>query len=157
MKGELSLWAEERQTLPDALELTALSLNEYGRTHRHWVVAYSGGKDSTATVTVIDWLIAQGRVQAPESLTVLYVDTRMELPPLQASAAQVLARLQSRGAQVQTIVPALDKRLLVYILGRGVPPPKNTFRWCTRQLKLDPMRAAQQALIQAHGEILLIT
>ncbi|WP_412027039.1 phosphoadenosine phosphosulfate reductase family protein [Deinococcus yunweiensis] len=157
MIAQASLWPEERQTLSDALELTALSLNEYGRTNRHWVIAYSGGKDSTATVTVIDWLITQGRVTAPESLTVLYVDTRMELPPLQASAAQVLARLEARGAIVQTILPALDKRLLVYILGRGVPPPKNTFRWCTRQLKLDPMRAAQQRLIGQHGEILLIT
>lgn len=152
-----SLWQTERQTLLDALDLTALSLTEYGRDNRHWVVAYSGGKDSTATITALDWLIAEGRVPAPESLTVLYVDTRMELPPLQASAAQVLARLETRGATVQTILPALDKRLLVYILGRGVPPPKNTFRWCTRQLKLDPMREAQRRLIEQHGEILLIT
>ena len=157
MAGVTSLWQEERQTLTDALDLTALSLNAYGEQHRHWVVAYSGGKDSTATVTALDWLIAQGRVRAPESLTVLYVDTRMELPPLQASAAQVLARLEARGATVQTIVPELDKRLLVYILGRGVPPPKNTFRWCTRQLKLDPMRAAQRQLVERHGDILLIT
>jgi DNA sulfur modification protein DndC len=36
----------------------------------------------------------------------------------------------------------LDKRFLVYILGRGVPPPNNnTLRWCTRQIKVDPMAA----------------
>lgn len=37
----------------------------------------------------------------------------------------------------------LDKRFLVYMLGRGVPPPNNnTLRWCTRQIKVDPMAAA---------------
>ncbi|ULH17422.1 phosphoadenosine phosphosulfate reductase family protein (plasmid) [Deinococcus sp. KNUC1210] len=155
--SQLSLWQTERQGLLDALELTAMSLREYGERHRHWVVAYSGGKDSTATVTALDWLIAQGRVPAPESLTILYADTRMELPPLQASAMQVLARLEARGATVKTVLPPLDKRMLVYILGRGVPPPKNRFRWCTRQLKIDPMVETQQALIQQHGEILLLT
>ena len=152
-----SLWQSERQALADAIELTALSLNEYGRDNPHWVIAYSGGKDSTTVLTIVDWLIEQGRVKAPKTLDVLYVDTRMELPPLQASAAQVLARVAARGANVQTILPSLDKRLLVYILGRGVPPPKNTFRWCTRQLKLDPMREAQRQIIAQHGEVLLLT
>jgi len=155
--AQLSLWQTERQGLLDALELTAMSLREYGERHKHWVIAYSGGKDSTATVTVVDWLIAQGRVPMPESLTVLYADTRMELPPLQASATAVLARLAARGATVKTVLPELDKRMLVYILGRGVPPPKNRFRWCTRQLKIDPMVETQQALIREHGEILLLT
>lgn len=157
MRTQATLFDESRQDLLAALDLTAMSLREYGERHRHWVVAYSGGKDSTATVTALMHLIRSGQVSAPESLHVLYVDTRMELPPLQTSAELVLAQLEREGAQVQTIVPELDKRLLVYILGRGVPPPKNTFRWCTRQLKLDPMRAAQRRLIEQHGEVLLIT
>jgi len=155
--AQVSLWQTERQGLLDALELTAMSLREYGERHKHWVIAYSGGKDSTATVTAVDWLIAQGRVPMPKSMTILYADTRMELPPLQASATAVLARLAARGATVKTVLPELDKRMLVYILGRGVPPPKNRFRWCTRQLKIDPMVETQQALIREHGEILLLT
>jgi DNA sulfur modification protein DndC len=155
--AQASLWQTERQGLMDALELTAMSLREYGERHPHWVIAYSGGKDSTATVTAVDWLISTGQVPAPASLTVLYADTRMELPPLQTSATAVLARLEARGATVQTVLPELDKRMLVYILGRGVPPPKNRFRWCTRQLKIDPMVETQQRLIREHGEILLLT
>jgi hypothetical protein len=42
----------------------------------------------------------------------------------------------------------LDKRFLVYMLGRGVPPPNNnTLRWCTRQIKVDPMADAIEARI----------
>jgi DNA sulfur modification protein DndC len=86
MPRALSLFEADRLTLEDSLELTAASLNEYGATRRHWVVAYSGGKDSSATVTVVIRLIEEGRVTRPESLTVLYADTRMELPPLQTAA-----------------------------------------------------------------------
>jgi DNA sulfur modification protein DndC len=53
----------------------------------------------------------------------------------------------------------LDKRFLVYILGRGVPPPNNnTLRWCTRQIKVDPMAAAIEARIaEIEGNVLMIT
>lgn len=48
---------------------------------------------------------------------------------------------------------------MVYILGRGVPPPNNnTLRWCTRQIKVDPMAAAvEQALTGIDGQVLMIT
>ncbi|WP_205762420.1 hypothetical protein [Magnetospirillum aberrantis] len=47
------------------------------------------------------------------------------------------------GITVHVVRAPLDKRFLVYILGRGVPPPNNnTLRWCTRQIKIDPMGAA---------------
>jgi DNA sulfur modification protein DndC len=51
----------------------------------------------------------------------------------------------------------LDRRFLVYVLGRGVPPPNNnTLRWCTRQIKLDPMASELQRLFGARGEKLLM-
>ena len=56
----------------EALELTAMSLRAYAATHRHWCIAYSGGKDSSATVTAVVHLILTGRVPAPESLTILF-------------------------------------------------------------------------------------
>ncbi len=83
----LSLFEAERLTLAESVALTAQSLLEYGGDYRHWVIAYSGGKDSTATVTLVAHLIATGRVRPPTSLTVLYADTGMELPPLHLSAA----------------------------------------------------------------------
>jgi hypothetical protein len=65
-----------RVTMHEAMEMTAASLNAYGPTHAHWFVAWSGGKDSTATLVTILRLIETGIVPRPASLTVLYADTR---------------------------------------------------------------------------------
>jgi len=152
----LSLWEAERLTLQRSLDLTKESLQVYGSLYNHWAIAYSGGKDSTAVVSLVTHLIASGEVPAPKSLTVLYADTRMELPPLHAAAMQLLGTLRQRGITTQVVLPALDDRFFVYIFGRGVPPPKNRFRWCTPQLKVEPMEVALQALRRQYGEKFLM-
>jgi DNA sulfur modification protein DndC len=150
-----------RLTMEEALELTVMSLNAHAKEHRHWAVAWSGGKDSTATLTLLLHLIETGRVARPESLTVLYADTRQELPPLAAAAEQLMAAIQHRSnwVRVEVARAPLDKRFLVYMLGRGVPPPNNTtLRWCTRQIKVDPMASALERLLSGtEGSILTIT
>jgi len=93
-------------------------------------------------VTLVAWAIRAGRIPAPESLTVMYADTRMELPPLQRTAMQLLAGLKRDGFETQVVLPEMDKRFFVYILGYGVPPPSNTFRWCTGMIKVKPMERA---------------
>ncbi len=155
MKRE-SLWEGERLTLERSLELTIESLQAYGPLYRHWALAYSGGKDSSTVVTLIAHLIASQMIQAPESLTVLYADTRMELPPLQAAAMRILNERQHRGVTVRVVLPALDDRFFVYMFGRGVPPPKNRFRWCTPQLKVELMEAALAELRAFYGEKFLM-
>ncbi len=153
-----SLWEGERLTLDHALELSIESLRLYGPLFRHWAIAYSGGKDSTTVVVLIAYLIASDQVEAPESLTVLYADTRMELPPLQAAAMQVLEALRLRGITTRVVLPTLDDRFMVYMLGRGVPPPKNRFRWCTPQLKIEPMeRALVEVRERSQEKLLLLT
>lgn len=151
-----TLWENERLTLERAMGLSIESLQAYGDLYDHWAIAYSGGKDSSATVTFIASLIASGAIQAPKSLTVLYADTRMELPPLQAAAMTILGELQMRGIKTQVVLPPLDDRFFVYMFGRGVPAPKNRFRWCTSQLKVEPMNAALTDLRSAIGEKLLM-
>lgn len=153
---QVSLFDDQRLRLPDAIDLSLDSLREYGQRYRHWSVAYSGGKDSSATVTFVAWAIQTGRVPAPESLTVLYADTRMEYPPLHATAMQLLARLREDGYEAKAVQPPLDDRYYVYMLGYGVPPSSNTFRWCTPKLKIQPMNAALEAKRQATGEKLLL-
>lgn len=151
-----TLFDEQRMGFNEALELTAMSLRAYAATHRHWCIAYSGGKDSSATVTAVVHLILAGRVPTPASLTILYADTRMELPPLQTAALTMLAELRRRGFRADVVYPAMDQRFFVYMFGRGVPPPSNTFRWCTPQLKIYPMQEALKELRASVGEKLLM-
>lgn len=141
----------DRMQMTDSIRLTTESLEAYGAAHEHWVIAWSGGKDSTALVTLVVWMILAGKVAAPKTLTVLYADTRLELLPLWLSAESVREELLDKAPalaalgcvlRVETVIAPLDKRFLTYVLGRGVPPPNNgTLRWCTRQIKVDPMRA----------------
>lgn len=152
----LSLFEGSRMTQREAIELSVNSLLAYAPRYRHWAMAYSGGKDSTSAVTFVIWAIREGLIPAPESLTVLYADTRMEMPPLHACAMRVLDRLRELGTDARVVLPVLDDRYFVYMFGRGVPPPKNRFRWCTSQIKIEPMIAALQGLREHAGEKMLM-
>lgn len=149
----------QRLQMTESIDLTIQSLQAYGASHAHWGIAWSGGKDSSATLTLLMWLIDTGKILAPRTLTVFYADTRLELPPLAIAAAQIMDELRDRGVRVEVVMAPLDKRFMVYILGRGVPPPNNnTLRWCTRQIKIDPMeQALRDRLDQLDGQILMIT
>lgn len=149
----------KRLQMTDSIDLTIQSLTAYGAQHAHWALAWSGGKDSTATLTLVMHLITAGLVQKPKTLTVFYADTRMELPPLAISALFIIDELRDRGVDVRIVCAPMDKRFFVYILGRGVPPPNNnTFRWCTRQIKVEPMQAEVIRAIEGlDGSVLMIT
>lgn len=152
----VGLFEGQRITLDESLEMTAASLREYGQRYRRWSLAFSGGKDSTALVTAVCHLISTGRVPAPEEITVLYADTRQELPPIHHSALTILEAVGALGFKTRIVEPALDERFFVYMFGRGVPPPSNVFRWCTRLIKGKPMDAAFNDIADADGEKRLV-
>lgn len=152
-----TLFEGSRLTMTEATEKTVEALNVHLEQYEHLAVAFSGGKDSSATVTMIAHLIATGEVTQPKSLIVFYADTRLELTPLHQSAMGILQALEERGIETQIVKPEMDDRFFVYILGRGVPPPSNTFRWCTSQLKIEPMQKAleSRAVALGMGEMVL--
>ncbi len=153
-----SLFEDPRMNWEEAMAVTASSLEIFGAKYKHWAAAYSGGKDSTATLSVLVHLIDTGRIAKPESFTVIYADTRMELTPLHTAAMIMLEKLRDRGIRTQVVLPIMEDRFFVYVLGRGVPPPSNTFRWCTAQLKINPMlRALEQLREQAGEKFLMLT
>ena len=156
---QVPLFDGSRMQMQESIDLTVASLNAYGPRSDHWAVAWSGGKDSTATLTLLLYLLDSGQVERPKKISVLYADTRQELPPLFVSALAIIERLRQMGVSVTVCRAPMDKRFLVYILGRGVPPPNNnTLRWCTRQIKVDPMAEALSHVVSAAGpKILTIT
>ena len=48
-----TLFETDRSSLEDALDITRQSLLAHATAYLHWAVAYSGGKDSTATVAAV--------------------------------------------------------------------------------------------------------
>jgi DNA sulfur modification protein DndC len=148
-----------RLQMNESIELTIQSLLAYLPDHPDVAFAWSGGKDSTTALTVFFYLMKTGKVPRPRSITVFLADTRQELLPLWAAAMQIIDELQELGVRVEIVRAPMDKRFMVYILGRGVPPPNNnTLRWCTRQIKIDPMQDALEArLAEFEGNVLMIT
>lgn len=158
MKAQLNIFGTEPITVAESIELTIASLIQYGSLHKHWAMAWSWGKDSTTLVTLVVQLINTGQIPVPETLTIFAADTRMELIPLWLSAQVLKNQLEDRNVKVEIVTAPIDDRFLVYILGRGVPPPSNTFRWCTGQIKVEPMEVALRKFIQQKNEkILMLT
>ena len=119
--------------LPSADQLAALA--------GPWCASYSGGKDSTAMVTWLEWLRRSGRLQADRPRLVRS-DTGVEGPALDATARALTALLAASGWECGLVRPELRERLYNRILGIGntpVHPGVKNLRWCTRATKIDPM------------------
>lgn len=128
--------------LEEAIELSLASLQAYAVGRKRWAITYSGGKDSSATLSFVLWAIQTGKVSAPEDLIVLYADTGLELPPLAITAQATLKQVEQLGFTTLTVKAPVENRLYVKMLGYGYPYPTNRRRWCTRLLKKEPMEAA---------------
>lgn len=155
VRQQISLFEDHRLDLEGAIDLSLDSLREYGQRYRHWAIAYSGGKDSSAAVSFVAWAIRSDMVPRPDSLMVLYADTRLELPPLYQGALRLLGEVEAGGIDTQVVLPALDKRFFVYMLGVGVPPPHNGFRWCTEKMKIASMMGYLEERSRSMGQRLL--
>lgn len=149
---------DHRASVGECVDQTVANMLAHAAGYDHWILAYSGGKDSSTVVTLIVTLLQMGVLERPKTLTVMYADTRAELPPLQAAAREMMARLRVMGITVLEVCAPMDERFFVYMFGRGVPPPSNTFRWCTPQIKVEPMTAAiREHVGRLGGRALTIT
>ena len=168
--------AASRLSMHGSIEMFLENLIAYGEGHPTWAIAWSGGKDSTACLTLVIWALLAREladdasvdipdrfrdllraIPKPRRLQVLYADTRMELLPLWLAARDIREHLDeyirpmldALGIElvIREVMAPLARRFFVYMLGRGVPPPNNnTFRWCTGQLKVEPMLDAIEQL-----------
>jgi DNA sulfur modification protein DndC len=155
--SNVGFFQDSALTLQEAIELVISSILAYALEYRHWAIAFSGGKDSSTVLALILHLIEAGRIPRPDSLTVLYADTRMELPMLHASAQTLLEEARARGCRIITVIPPLEDRFFVRMLGKGYPPPHNGFRWCVGLLKIKPMQAALHAIYELCGKEKFLT
>lgn len=126
----------------EAIEITRDAL--VSRPHAHWVVAFSGGKDSTAALKIL--LAARRRIGTAQSrLSVIYCDTGVENPILDIYVKSIIGEMRSEyngsdnSIQFNVLQSPLQDRFFVRIIGRGYPPPTNSFRWCTRNLRILPV------------------
>ncbi|MET3139337.1 DNA sulfur modification protein DndC [Undibacterium sp. GrIS 1.2] len=128
-----------------------------------WVVGYSGGKDSTATLQLIWRAIAGLDVgQRTKPIHVISTDTLVENPVVaiwvtnSLDAMKKAAKAQSMPIFPHRLTPKLEDRFWVNLVGRGYPAPRPMFRWCTSRLKINASNKFITEMAESHGEAILI-
>lgn len=128
-----------------------------------WVVGYSGGKDSTATLQLV-WLALQRLEpeQRHKPVHVISTDTLVENPVVAAWVIHSLeimgesARRQGLPIEPHRLTPAVADSYWVNLIGKGYPAPRPRFRWCTERLKIKPANAFIRSVVRSHGEAIVV-
>ena len=128
-----------------------------------WVIGYSGGKDSTATVQLVWLAISELEPdQRKKKIHIINTDTLVESPVVAKWVEKSLLTMQKSAiAQEMPIVthrliPEYNNTFWVNLLGRGYPFPRMKYRWCTDRLKIQPVNNFIKNKIAEHGEIILV-
>ncbi len=128
-----------------------------------WVVGYSGGKDSTATVQLVWNAIAA----LPESrrikpVHIISTDTLVENPIVALWVEHSLKAMDKAikehklPFQTHRLSPDVQDRFWVNLVGKGYPTPRHKFRWCTSRLKISPSNKFITDIVQQNGEAILV-
>ena len=141
--------------LPELVAKARRAIGNVFRAGRPCVVAYSGGKDSTAVAHLTLLEAAACKAQGLEPLVVVTsASTRVENPEVEALRGTELARMEAFAKKaafqlrVEVVVPTLLSTFQVRtLIGRGLPSFPGTRGDCTVDLKTGPMRAARRRLL----------
>lgn len=124
------------------LEEAFRALDEAYLRYRTFILAFSGGKDSTATAVVFyRWL--KERMNRPH-VVLLHNDTLSEIPEMESWARyfidMFLKKLSELGVDVRLeyAVPYPTDTWYWRVFVRGYPAPTFNFRWCVDLLKIGP-------------------
>ncbi|TAN71123.1 MAG: DNA phosphorothioation system sulfurtransferase DndC [Methylobacter sp.] len=128
-----------------------------------WVVGYSGGKDSTATLQLIWRAISELPIEKrTKPIHVISTDTLVENPVVaiwvtnSLSAMQKAAKDQEMPMVPHRLTPKLEDRFWVNLIGKGYPAPRPMFRWCTSRLKISASNTFISEIANSHGEAILV-
>lgn len=128
-----------------------------------WVIGYSGGKDSTATLQLV-WVALQGlpEHQRTKPVHVISTDTLVENPVVAAwvnRSLEVMNEAAEREGLPITphkLTPTVEDTFWVNLIGKGYPAPRPKFRWCTERLKIKPSNTFIRNVVKESGEAILV-
>jgi DNA sulfur modification protein DndC len=128
-----------------------------------WVIGYSGGKDSTATVQIVWYALASlSSQELTKPIFIIASDTLVETPPVVEQINKTLelmeegARKQGLPFHVQKVFPRVEDSYWVNLIGKGYPAPTQRFRWCTERLKIKPANTFILERAAEFGEVVMV-
>lgn len=137
---------------------------EYLRKHSDpWVVAYSGGKDSTLLLQ-LTWEVLESLPphDRKRQIHVVGNDTLVESPlvigHLRTTMSTMCAAAAANQLPIKTRItkPNIDQTFWVNVVGRGYIPPTRNFRWCTDRMKIIPTSQLLKRFISEHKRAVLL-
>lgn len=137
---------------------------EYAEPHvQPWIVGFSGGKDSTVVAhLVIEHLLTIPRSERRRQIHIVANDTLVESPLVISHIDKVQREIREAASAFQLPVivartaPSDDHTFWVNLIGRGYPPPRRSFRWCTDRMKIQPTSAYIREQADAAGNAILL-
>ena len=128
-----------------------------------WIIGYSGGKDSTATLQLI-WnaLTKLPRAQLNKPFYILSSDTLVETPVIvghiitNIQLMKIAIEKHNLPAEAFIVKPKVHDSFWVNLLGRGYPAPTTHFRWCTDRLKIKPANTFIEERLREYGNVAII-
>ncbi|END5526662.1 DNA phosphorothioation system sulfurtransferase DndC [Vibrio vulnificus] len=130
---------------------------------RPWVIGYSGGKDSSAVMSLV-YLALLGLEPKDRQKPVFVVssDTLVETPVVVNHIKDSLAAIE-KGAKrdnlpitCHKVVPKDNQTFWANLLGKGYPAPTRSFRWCTERMKIDPVSDFIKSKVSQFDEVIVV-
>lgn len=135
----------------------------YLHDERPWVVGYSGGKDSTITAELVYHAIQLlPSHERHKPVFVVSSDTLVETPVVVNLIRDTLDAINGAAERdelpitAHQVTPRVEKTFWVNLLGKGYPAPTPQFRWCTENMKIDPVTAFIKDKISRYGEVVVV-
>lgn len=149
----------------DRVEVILQQLAEnYQADDRHpWVIAFSGGKDSTLVTHLV--FEALGRVRPSRRTRPVHIlasDTQVETPAISEFVREQLSAIEAGGRDLglpvacHLVTPELHETFWVRLIGYGYAAPTRNFRWCTDRLKIKPANAFLHQQIADYGSVVVL-
>lgn len=128
-----------------------------------WIIGYSGGKDSSATLQLVWSAVAELPPECrKKTVHVISTDTLVENPIVASWVNGSLAKMQETATKndlpfaPHRLTPGVSNSFWVNLIGRGYPAPRPKFRWCTERLKIRPSNAFIGSVVRETGEAILV-
>ena len=129
---------------------------------RPWVIAFSGGKDSTLVLQLVYELMEDLEPNQYKPIYILLSDTMVEPPLIKKYIDQTLKLIQKDiekkklPIKLISVKPKIEDTFWCKLIGKGYPSPTRWFRWCTSYLKIRPSRKAIDSIVRDHGSVILL-
>ncbi len=156
-------------TLKEQIDNTIKDIQEqYLVDDTPWIIGYSGGKDSTALLQLVLYALNKlPKEQLSKKVHVLSSDTLVENPAIVKYVDKQITMIRSFGKKrlfphfselfdAVKVVPKLEDRFWINLVGKGYPSPNRWFRWCTERLKINPTNDYILKQISKHGKAIIL-